>query len=80
MVAPARLLDGSGEYVPAGTSNQPAQGSPWVRVWGTITGSRHLPNTLAVSVDDVGKVAGGCVAESVGVAEVLDPDAETPAS
>jgi hypothetical protein len=51
-----------------------------VREWGTITGSRHLPKTLAVCVDDVGKVAGDCVTESVGVAEVLDPDAETPAS
>jgi hypothetical protein len=46
-----------------------------VRVWGTITGSRHLPNTLAICVDDVGKVAGGCVTDRVGVAEVLDPDA-----
>ena len=80
VVAPAKLLDGSGEYVPAGTSNQPAQGSSCVREWGTITGSRHLPKTLAVCVDDVGKVAGEGVTESVAVAEALDPDAETPAS
>ena len=51
IVAPAKLLDGSGEYVPAGTSNQPALGSSWVRVWGTITGSRHLPNTPTASVE-----------------------------
>jgi len=64
-VAPAKLLDGSGEYVPAGTSNQPALVSPGG--WGKITGSRQVPNTLAACVG-VGRLAGGIVAEIVGVA------------